>query len=251
MVAIVLIHMCQVFLFGAYKFPRELTWILGVFLLLMTLGHGLHRAGDALRSGLRIGDWASALPSEPRAHSSDDNWLSSCWAVPSLRGLRLLVSSPCMSSSFRRLMLAFASLHTWLVLKLGINEWPTPGRLVKRETYIQEYNELSHTDGMPFVPGAVWKDAMFAAGIVLAVPCARCSSGRWAQPVCPDPTIVQTVPKPDYFFLWIYSALAFLPPSIETPMHAHCAGDRQWPSCWRCLSLPGSARRAGTAARWQ
>src|ERR1700716_2552544 len=38
MVAIVLIHMLQVFLFGAYKFPRELTWILGIFLLLMTLG---------------------------------------------------------------------------------------------------------------------------------------------------------------------------------------------------------------------
>src|SRR5258708_5314818 len=38
MVAIVLIHMVQVFLFGAYKFPRELTWIVGVFLLLMTLG---------------------------------------------------------------------------------------------------------------------------------------------------------------------------------------------------------------------
>ena len=38
MVAVVLIHMAQVFLFGAYKFPRELTWILGVFLLLMTLG---------------------------------------------------------------------------------------------------------------------------------------------------------------------------------------------------------------------
>src|SRR6201981_133401 len=38
MVAIVLIHMTQVFLFGAHKFPRELTWIIGVFLLLMTLG---------------------------------------------------------------------------------------------------------------------------------------------------------------------------------------------------------------------
>ena len=38
MVAIVLIHMVQVFLFGAYKFPRELTWMVGVFLLLMTLG---------------------------------------------------------------------------------------------------------------------------------------------------------------------------------------------------------------------
>src|ERR1041385_4108029 len=38
MVAVVLIHMTQVFLFGAYKFPRELTWIVGVFLLSMTLG---------------------------------------------------------------------------------------------------------------------------------------------------------------------------------------------------------------------
>ena len=35
MVAVVLIHMCQVFLFGAYKFPRQLTWIIGVFPLLI------------------------------------------------------------------------------------------------------------------------------------------------------------------------------------------------------------------------
>src|SRR5580698_2201982 len=47
MVAIVLIHMAQVFLFGAYKFPRELTWILGVFLLLMTLGMAF--TGQVLR----------------------------------------------------------------------------------------------------------------------------------------------------------------------------------------------------------
>jgi len=42
MVAIVLIHMVQVFLFGAYKYPRELTWIVGVFLLLVTLGMALN-----------------------------------------------------------------------------------------------------------------------------------------------------------------------------------------------------------------
>ena len=47
MVAIVLIHMVQVFLFGAYKFPRELTWIIGVFLLLMTLGMAF--SGQVLR----------------------------------------------------------------------------------------------------------------------------------------------------------------------------------------------------------
>ena len=47
MIAIVLVHMVQVFLFGAYKFPRELTWILGIFLLLMTLGMAF--TGQVLR----------------------------------------------------------------------------------------------------------------------------------------------------------------------------------------------------------
>src|SRR5215470_18797589 len=47
MVGLVLIHLCQVFLFGAYKYPRELTWIVGVFLLLMTLGMAF--TGQVLR----------------------------------------------------------------------------------------------------------------------------------------------------------------------------------------------------------
>ncbi len=47
MVALVLIHMVQVFLFGAYKFPRELTWMVGVCLLLMTLGMAF--TGQVLR----------------------------------------------------------------------------------------------------------------------------------------------------------------------------------------------------------
>src|SRR5215469_13904148 len=47
MVALVLIHMVQVFLFGAHKYPREFTWIVGVFLLLMTLGMAF--TGQVLR----------------------------------------------------------------------------------------------------------------------------------------------------------------------------------------------------------
>ena len=41
MVVVVVLHMLQVVLWGAYKKPREATWILGVFLLLLVLSFGL------------------------------------------------------------------------------------------------------------------------------------------------------------------------------------------------------------------
>jgi quinol-cytochrome oxidoreductase complex cytochrome b subunit len=40
MVITVFLHMLRTFYFGAYKFPRELTWLTGVILLLSTLGMG-------------------------------------------------------------------------------------------------------------------------------------------------------------------------------------------------------------------
>ena len=41
MIVIVVLHMIQVFVYGAYKKPREATWMLGVVLLLVTLAYGL------------------------------------------------------------------------------------------------------------------------------------------------------------------------------------------------------------------
>jgi len=40
MVLLVFLHMLRVFFYAAYKYPREVTWITGVFLLLVTLGLG-------------------------------------------------------------------------------------------------------------------------------------------------------------------------------------------------------------------
>src|SRR5436190_10813732 len=40
-IVVVVLHMVQVFLYGAYKKPREATWIAGVFLLLLTFAYGL------------------------------------------------------------------------------------------------------------------------------------------------------------------------------------------------------------------
>ena len=216
MVAIVLIHLVQVFMFGAYKFPRELTWIVGVFLLLLTLAMAF--TGQALRFdqdaywGLGIG--ASILSRVP-------------WAGGALVDLLLggpIIAGPTLSRFFTLhvfilpgLILSLVGLHVWMVLRLGINEWPMPGRLVSKKTYMQEYHSLTKKTGIPFVPEAAWKDALFAAAIVLSIMACALWFGPFGPSGQPNPTIIQTVPKPDLPFLWIYAVLAYLPPAMETP----------------------------------
>ena len=216
MVAVVLIHMAQVFLFGGYKYPRELTWVLGVFMLLMTLGMAF--TGQVLRFdqdaywGLGIG--ASIVGRVP--------WIGGqlvhlMLGGPMINGATLTRFFALHVFIIPGTLLALTALHVWMVLKLGVNEWPMPGRIVRRETYIEEYNELTHKDGIPFVPGAVWKDLVFSAAILFAVVCCAAMFGPYGPKGVPDPTIINTVPKPDFFFLWIYTVLSFLPPEMETP----------------------------------
>ncbi len=168
MIAIVLIHMVQVFLFGAYKFPRELTWVVGILLLLVTLGMAF--TGQVLRFdqdaywGLGIGaSISSRIP------------VLGPWIVNLLLGGPIIAGAT-LSRFFALhvfvipgLLIAFVGLHLLLVLKLGINEWPMPGRIVRRATYVKEYHELTHKDGIPFVPGAIVKDMFFSGFILLAI----------------------------------------------------------------------------------
>ena len=217
MVAIVLIHMVQVFLFGAYKFPRELTWMVGVFLLLMTLAMAF--TGQVLRFdqdaywGLGIGaSIASRVP------------VIGPWAVNLMLG-GPIIAGPTLSRFFAvhvflvpGLLIAFVSVHLLMVLKLGINEWPMPGRIVRRATYLQEYHKLTQQDGVAFVPYAVWKDIFFSAVILLSIAACAFYFGPFGPSGQPDPTIIQTSPHPDFFFLWLYAVLSFLPPSAETPV---------------------------------
>ena len=217
MVAIVLIHMVQVFLFGAYKFPRELTWIVGVLLLLVTLGMAF--TGQVLRFdqdaywGLGIG--ASIVSRAP---------IVGPWAVSLMLGGPIIAGAT-LSRFFALhvfvipgLLIAFVGGQMLMVLKLGINEWPMPGRIVRRATYLKEYHELTHKDGIAFVPYAVWKDVLFSGFILFSIALCAVWLGPFGPGGQPDPTIIQTSPRPDFFFLWLYALLSFLPPSAETPI---------------------------------
>src|ERR1700730_18521688 len=207
MVAVVLIHMAQVFLFGAYKFPREFTWILGDLILLMRLGMSVTeqvlRFDQDAYWGLGIG--ASIVGRVPFVGGQLVHLML---GGPIINGATLTRFFALHVFVIPGALLAFTGLHVWMVLKLGVNEWPMPGRIVRRETYVEEYDQLSHHDGIPFVPGAVWKDLFFSAAILLAVAVCAAVFGPYGPKGIPDPTIISTVPKPDFFFLWIYTVLS-------------------------------------------
>src|SRR5262249_24181122 len=215
--ALVLVHMVQVFLFGAHKFPRELTWLIGVFLLLFTLGMAF--SGQILRFdqdaywGLGIGaSIASRIP------LIGQTLVKLLLGGPIIAGATLARFFALHVFVVPALLILFVSLHVILVLKLGINDWPMPGRIVRRSTSLQEYKELTHRDGIPFVPSGVAMDIILSGAILLAIAACAFFFGPFGPKGPPDPTIIQTAPRPDFFFLWLYALLSYLPPSAETPI---------------------------------
>src|SRR3954452_24713826 len=217
MVAIVLIHMAQVFLCGAYKFPREFTWILGIFMLLMTLGMAF--TGQVLRFdqdaywGLGIG---AAIVS--RVPLLGPSLVTLVLGGPIIAGATLSRIFALHVFVIPGLLMAFVGLHVLMVLKLGINEWPMPGRLVRRSDYLEKYHNLTRTEGVPFVPYGVWKDAVFSGVILLCIAACALYFGPFGPSGQPDPRVIQTAPRPDFFFLWLYAVLSLLPPEMETPV---------------------------------
>jgi ubiquinol-cytochrome c reductase cytochrome b subunit len=215
MVAMMSLHMIQVFLFGAYKYPRELTWVVGVFLFLCTLGMAF--TGQVLRWdqdaywGLGIG-------------------IAMIGRVPLIGAqlVHLVLGGPIIGAetlsrffalhvfAIPGLLFGLVGLHLLMVLKLGINEWPMPGRLVARDTYRERYEEDVKQDGVPFFPVAAQKDIVFGGLVILAILSCAAILGPYGPNGPADPTLIRTVPRPDFYFLSLFALFALLPPYTET-----------------------------------
>jgi ubiquinol-cytochrome c reductase cytochrome b subunit len=214
MVILMILHMTQVFLWGAYKYPREMTWLSGCVLLFITLG--LSFSGQVMRFdadaywGLGIG--AAVLGRIP--------FIGDALVRLMLGGA--IIGSETLSRFFSLhvfilpgTILAFLSLHLRLVLSKGINEMPKPGVLVKRETYDKHYKEIIKREGIPFVPGAFSKDAMANGILLLVIIALALFIGPKGPGVPADPTLAVGEPKPDYPFLFLFAAAALMPNGSE------------------------------------
>ncbi len=214
MVVMVLVHMTQVFLHGAHKYPRELTWLIGVLLLMCTLG--MFFSGQIMRWdpdaywGLAVaGSMAGRTP------------------VIGPQVVQLVLGGPVIGgdalSRFFALhvfvipgaLLTFLGAHLWLVLTRGISEPPVPGHPVNPKTYDAEYHEeLKH--GVPFLGDAMLKDIFFSAILVTLVVLFSAYMGPKGPSAPPNPTLGNADPRPEWPFLWLFALLSLSPPSSET-----------------------------------
>jgi ubiquinol-cytochrome c reductase cytochrome b subunit len=215
MVLVMTLHLIQVFLWGAYKYPRELTWIVGVFLFLATLGMAF--TGQVLRWD-QDAYWGLGIAASiaGRAPVIGRQLVEFVLGGPIIAGRTLSRFFALHVFVIPGVLIGLVALHVWLVLRLGINEWPMPGRLVDRATYRQRYEAEVQRDGVPFFPVAARKDmigmALAIAGVLI---CAAVFGPQGPRGV-PDPALINTVPRPDFYFLALFALFALLPPWTET-----------------------------------
>lgn len=215
MVGIMLLHMTQVFLWGAYKYPREITWISGCVLLFLTLGMAF--TGQVLRFdedaywGLGIG--AAIMGRVPLI---GEGLVHLMLGGPIIAGETLSRFFSLHVFLIPGTIIALISLHLRMVLTKGINEYPTPGVLVKKETYDQHYKDILKKEGVPFFPKAIDKDIVAGAIVVFGIFLCAILFGAKGPSGPPDPTQIDTLPRPDFFFLWIFSVAALLPKDLES-----------------------------------
>jgi ubiquinol-cytochrome c reductase cytochrome b subunit len=214
MIVLIGIHMFRVFLMGSYKYPREVNWILGVLLLFVTVA--IVFTGQILRWD-QVGVYTVMITVFQAVRTP----LIGNWIGDFLLGGNT-ISGVTVSRFFSLhvfvlpgLLVAILGFHLYLVVYAGISEPPEPGRPVDPKRYRAWYQDLLHRDGVPFWPDAAWRDVTFGFAVLIVIVLLAITIGPPPIAGPPNPADVNVTPRPDWFFLWYFGALALIPYGFE------------------------------------
>jgi len=110
----------------------------------------------------------------------------------------------------------FIGIHLYLVIQNGISEPPKAGRLVEPKKYRAWYKNLLKEKGVPFWPNAAWRDVMFSSIVIICIICLAVIFGPPALSGKPDPSVLTTTPKPDWYMVPFFALFALMPHNIES-----------------------------------
>jgi mono/diheme cytochrome c family protein len=86
----------------------------------------------------------------------------------------------------------------------------------EKEEYLREYTVLK-SQGKPFFPYAVAKDSLMACIVLLAIILMSLTFGAELGPKA-DPTTTTYVPRPEWYFFFLFELLRVIKPAILTPV---------------------------------
>ena len=214
MIILVGLHMIRVYLWAAYKYPREMSWISGVLLLGLTVAMGF--TGQLLRWDSN-GVWSAIVAAEQAGRIP----FIGTWAAHFLLAGKTLGGAT-LSRFFAfhvflipSFIFALVGLHVFLVFRNGISDPPQAGRMVEPGTYRQWYKSMLEKRGVPFWPDAAWRDMIFGIGIVWIILMLAVFIGPPEIGAPPDPANIQSNPRPDWYFLWYFALFALMPHWLE------------------------------------
>lgn len=197
-IVLVGLHIARVFLYGAYKPPRELTWLAGVTLLLVTAA--LVFTGAPLPWDER-GYWAAVVGT------------SIAGTVPLVGDVvkRLLRGGDLMGqlALSRMFVLHVAILPAVLLAFLAIHL-----AAFRRFGSVGPWDEAKRQRNGLFWPDQVLKDAIVATFLlVFLIALCAYAPPPFAGPA--DPLDTSYMPKPEWNFLFLYEALKLFPGRLE------------------------------------
>ena len=196
MIVIVVCHMIQVFIYGAYKKPREATWMVGVILLLVTLAFGL--TGYLLPWDNRA-YWGTVVTTQimgqaPIAGPYLQRLLGGATGVGVVTFARFYAMHVLLLPPLTMLLIGF---HVYLVRKHGV----APA-VVETEPRKKFFPEQVFKDTVAVFIGFI---LLFVLAVAAKVPLESLA----------DPTDTTYIPRPEWYFLFLFQTLKFLPGALE------------------------------------
>lgn len=200
MVILLLVHLLQVFTWGAYKRPRELTWMVGVLLLFCTLG---------------LAFTGYLLPWDQQSY----------WATKV--GLDIVGTVPLIGPPLHQVMQGGPELGNLTLTRFfSIHAFMLPGlltALVVAHLYLFRVHGVtpawwesaaqSEREAEPFWPGQVFKDGVVALVFLVGL-------GVWCwffpAPLGPESNPAQPYDaRPDWYFMFFFQLLRYFPRPYE------------------------------------
>lgn len=195
-IVVVFIHMAQVFLFGAFRRPREVTWLVGAALLLLTLAFALT---------------GYLLPWDNKAYWGTVVTTQIAAGIPVL-GPTLIALSGATAGVGAVTFSRFYAVHTLVLPAFSFVLIAIHVYLVRRHGIAAGRYPTGETQ--QFYPKQLFRDflAVFVAFLCLFL--AACFLDVPLEAMA-NPTDTSYVPRPEWYFLFLFQLLKVFPGNLE------------------------------------